>query len=319
MIIKHRMQASSSVLAGDFAMSDLNGEARVPVPQRTYQVVVAATHKMGIGKDGKLPWRLPSDLKFFKELTISTSNPGKRNAVVMGRKTWESIPLNYRPLPGRLNVVLTRSGNGDIATVENVIMCRSMPSALKLLAESPYCSSIEKVFVIGGGQVLRCVIRCFFSDVETIFVDYNDVSDLIHREALNAPGCDAIHITKIEASIECDTFIPTIDTSVFHPWYSSIPILENNTLYYFMTYVRVRGTASESLGLRHGVKFEGGSGLNKLEIQGFTFLPKMIFERHEEFIYLRLVQEIITSGTHGADRIGIGTISKFGCQVISNF
>lgn len=124
-------------------------------PQRTYQVVVAATQNMGIGKDGSLPWSLPSDLKFFKDVTMTTSDPLKRNAVIMGRKTWESIPLQHRPLPGRFNVVLTRSGSFDIATAENVVICGSLLSALELLAESPYCVSIEKVFVIGGGQIYR--------------------------------------------------------------------------------------------------------------------------------------------------------------------
>lgn len=128
-----------------------------PDPQRSFQVVVAATRAMGIGKDGKLPWRLPSDLKFFKEITMTTSDPVKKNAIIMGRKTWESIPLEHRPLTGRLNVVLTRSGSFDIATAENVLMCSSMISALELLASSPYCLSIERVFVIGGGEILRYV------------------------------------------------------------------------------------------------------------------------------------------------------------------
>lgn len=148
-----------SVMAGETLITangngSVNGNAQ-PNPQRTYQVVVAATRDMGIGKDGKLPWRMPSDLKFFKEITVTTSDPGKKNAVLMGRKTWESIPLEHRPLPGRLNVVLTRSGSFDIATAENVVICGSMTSALELLAASPYCLSIEKVFVIGGGQILR--------------------------------------------------------------------------------------------------------------------------------------------------------------------
>ncbi|KAK4416694.1 Bifunctional dihydrofolate reductase-thymidylate synthase [Sesamum alatum] len=79
-------------------------------PRETYQVVVAATPDMGIGKNGKLPWRLPGDLKFFKEITATTSDPNKKNVVMMGRRTWESIPPQFRPLPGCLNVVLSRSG-----------------------------------------------------------------------------------------------------------------------------------------------------------------------------------------------------------------
>lgn len=132
----------------------INGVSH-PEPKRTFQVVVAATRDMGIGKGGKLPWRLPSDFKLFKDVTQTTMDPVKKNAVIMGRKTWESIPFQYRPLAGRLNVVLTRSGSFDIAIAENVLTCGSVVSALQLLAASPYCLSIEKVFVIGGGQILR--------------------------------------------------------------------------------------------------------------------------------------------------------------------
>jgi dihydrofolate reductase/thymidylate synthase len=110
---------------------------------------------MGIGKNGALPWKLPGDLKYFKELTMATSDPSKKNAVIMGRKTWESIPPKFRPLPGRLNVILTSSGSSDYAIVENVVVCGSLDASLKLLASTPYSLIIEKAFVIGGGQVLR--------------------------------------------------------------------------------------------------------------------------------------------------------------------
>ena len=60
--------------------------------QMTYQLVVAATRKLGIGKSGTMPWKLPGDMAYFKELTSKTADAGKQNAVIMGRKTWESIP-----------------------------------------------------------------------------------------------------------------------------------------------------------------------------------------------------------------------------------
>ncbi|CAL5378471.1 unnamed protein product [Camellia sinensis] len=287
-------QVFNSTMAGDTLVNVPNGILNtIPDPQRTYQVVVAATQNMGIGKDGKLPWKLPSDLKFFKDVTLTTSDPVKKNAVIMGRKTWESIPLEHRPLPGRLNVVLTRSGSFDIATAENVVICGSIGSALELLAASPYCLSIEKVFVIGGGQILR--------------------------EALNAPGCDAIHITEIETNIECDTFIPAVDMSVFLPWYSSFPLVENNVRYSFTTYVRVKNITIEPLSQANGLKSDNNLNFDKFEVKKFSFLPKMIFEKHEEYLYLRLVQDIISDGTSKDDRTGTGTLSKFGCQMRKYF
>jgi dihydrofolate reductase / thymidylate synthase len=129
-----------------------------PNPQRTYQAVVIATRDMGIAKDGKLPWTLPTDQKFFEDITTVTSDPGKKNAVVMGRKSWEAIPPENRPLRGRLNIILTRSGSFEIATADNVLICGSVSSAMELLASSPYCQSIEKVFLTGGAEIFRYIL-----------------------------------------------------------------------------------------------------------------------------------------------------------------
>ncbi|KAL9238221.1 hypothetical protein vseg_012676 [Gypsophila vaccaria] len=260
----------------------------VMVTRRTYQVVVAATREGGLGKDGKMAWDIPTDTKFFQDVTTKTSNPEKMNAVIMGRKTWEAIPPEDRPLCGRINVIATRSLNVDVEGLENVMVCGSLDSALELLALPPYDDLIETVFNIGGGVLLR--------------------------ETLNAPACDAIHITEMETNIECDTFIPSIDTYAFHPWYSSFPLVENNIHYSFVTYVRVRSNVAEDGTRADSLRSYSGT----FEIQEFSFLPQMILDRHEEYMYSRLVRDIILSGNLKNDRTGAVSLSKFGCQMRFN-
>ncbi|KAL2892722.1 Bifunctional dihydrofolate reductase-thymidylate synthase [Bienertia sinuspersici] len=236
-------------------------------PERYYQVVVAATQEMGIGKDGKLPWHLPSDLRFFKELTTFTSIDGKRNAVIMGRRTWDSIPHKYRPLPGRLNVVLTRAGKLEAASSsDDLLMCNDLCLALRLLAEPPLCMSIEKVFVVGGGQILK--------------------------DALNGPKCEAIHLTDIKSSIKCDTFIPGIDLSLFSPLILSSQMEENDIHFSFVTYVRTSNSAEEpSTSLLDGCNTDREAvGIEALSLK----------TRHAEFNYLEQIHENIACRKRGS-------------------
>jgi len=144
-----------------------------------FSIIVAATPTFGIGASGTLPWRLPADMAFFKKTTSSTKDPARRNAVVMGRKTWESIPAKFRPLPGRLNVVLTRdpSAHPDLVEGDDVLVCSSMPTALDRISKM---SAIEQTFIIGGGQ--------------------------LYKEALESRDLERIYLTKIEKEFECDTF-----------------------------------------------------------------------------------------------------------------
>lgn len=78
---------------------------------KKFSIVVAATSEMGIGYKGKLPWKLPNEMKNFVALTTNTNDPNKQNAVFMGSNTWKSIPEQHRPLKNRINIVLTRNKN----------------------------------------------------------------------------------------------------------------------------------------------------------------------------------------------------------------
>lgn len=106
-------------------------------------VLVVAVSKNGvIGRDGDLPWRLPSDLKRFKQLTL-----GK--PVLMGRKTWMSIG---RPLPGRPNIVVTRDPD---FSAPGASVATSVEAGLSMAASEARALGVDEVCVIGGGEIYR--------------------------------------------------------------------------------------------------------------------------------------------------------------------
>jgi dihydrofolate reductase len=92
-----------------------------------------------IGKDGTMPWHLPEDLAHFKQLT-------QGNPVVMGRKTWDSLPPRFRPLPGRTNIVVTRQDNWSEIGAQRA---SSLREALQIAEQS----NPATVWVIGGAQI----------------------------------------------------------------------------------------------------------------------------------------------------------------------
>ncbi|KOG96721.1 dihydrofolate reductase [Saccharomyces eubayanus] len=117
-------------------------------------IVACLQPDMGIGFQGGLPWRLSKEMKYFRQVTSSTKDSSKRNAVIMGRKTWESIPPKFRPLPNRMNVVISRSFSDGFAhdTEEAIIRSNSLENALNHL-EDKFRDSLERIYVIGGGEV----------------------------------------------------------------------------------------------------------------------------------------------------------------------
>jgi len=136
------------------------------------ELVVAADEARGIGKDGGLPWKLPGDMAFFRRLTTGEGD----NAVVMGRKTWDSIPSRFRPLKRRRNIVLTRDGTRRFG--DDVITATDLEGAV---AAAHGCA---RSFVIGGAE--------------------------IYRLALAHPQCGVVHLTEVEGRFGCDTFLPPL-------------------------------------------------------------------------------------------------------------
>ncbi|CAI4036527.1 hypothetical protein SMKI_15G3740 [Saccharomyces mikatae IFO 1815] len=117
-------------------------------------IVACLQPEMGIGFRGGLPWRLPKEMKYFKQVTTLTKDSNKQNAVIMGRKTWESIPPKFRPLPNRMNVIISRSFKDDFVhdKEESIIRSNSLENALTNL-ENNFQEHLERIYVIGGGEV----------------------------------------------------------------------------------------------------------------------------------------------------------------------
>ena len=99
---------------------------------RGFSIIVAADEARGIGRLGDLPWKLPGDMAYYKRTTTAAPE-GQQNAVIMGRKTFESIPRKFRPLKQRLNIVVTR--NAAFAE-EGSVRASSLAQALSLASEN---------------------------------------------------------------------------------------------------------------------------------------------------------------------------------------
>jgi dihydrofolate reductase len=123
-------------------------------------LVVAKADNGVIGRDGKLPWHISADLKFFKRMTL-----GK--PVIMGRKTYESIG---KPLPRRTNIVVTRDGNWR---AEGVTVAQDLPSAFALAYEDAHRTGADEIAVIGGAEIYRQTLdkadRIYLTEVHGVF------------------------------------------------------------------------------------------------------------------------------------------------------
>lgn len=166
----------------------------------TFSIIAAVDSKMGIGKNGRLPWHLPSDLHFFHDTTIGRG----KNAIIMGRRTWESIPEKQRPLKDRLNIVITRNSTYELP--KGILKATSLEEALALAA----AQNTAEIFVIGGSQ---------------IFYD-----------TIQHPACAQIYLTEITGDFQCDTFFPKIDPKKFKKMSESEAYEENDIKFRFIKY-----------------------------------------------------------------------------------
>ena len=162
--------------------------------------LIAAVARNGvIGRGDALPWQLPEDQRHFRRVTMGAP-------VIMGRKTWDSLPARFRPLPGRRNIVVTRNPAWRAAGAEQA---PSLDAALALAADA------ARAFVIGGGELYHAAL--------------SQAAELV--------------LTEIERDFDGDARFPDFDRSVFRersrePHHAAPP---NDFDYAFVTYRRIAG------------------------------------------------------------------------------
>jgi dihydrofolate reductase len=163
-------------------------------------IVVAHSANRVIGRNGTLPWRLPSDLRRFRELTSG-------HTVLMGRRTYESLPDAFRPLPDRRNLVLS----GDPGyRAEGAEVFASLADALAA------CDG--DCFVVGG--------------------------EVTYRDAL--PLCERLYTTEIDAEIDGDAFFPELDPAQWRCIDDGGPLSDNGLGFRFRTYERAASARHRS-------------------------------------------------------------------------
>lgn len=149
-------------------------------------LIAAVDQNMGIGWNNTLPWNIPSEFKYFLEMTTKphVSNSRSQNAVIIGHRTWKSMDtVSSKPHPGALNVVLSRVNPPEPQAYPNTIVCASLDEAVKKLSTDPkYESLIGTVWVLGGAEV--------------------------YRAALNSRFFHRLYLSRIQAVYPCDVFFP---------------------------------------------------------------------------------------------------------------
>ena len=165
------------------------------MPKPILTLIAAVARNGVIGMANRLPWQLPADLKHFKELTTG-------HTVIMGRKTWDSLPAKFRPLPGRYNIVVTRN---DSFRAEGATVSTSLPDAIA-------AANGDEVFVIGGAELYKAALLL----------------------------ADRLQLTEIDATFEGDTWFPIIDPARWRETARETYSDEAGLRYAFVTYQKNR-------------------------------------------------------------------------------
>ena len=175
-----------------------NGVITVMACFRTYSIILACDSKGGIGRANAIPWQLKEDMAFFRKLTIGSDPAVKKNTVIMGRKTYESLPNG--PLGHRNNIVILRVSIRKLA-LEGIVLADSLDAALSLAPTE------GDIFAIGGKRIFE--------------------------EALKDPRCKTVYLTRVDGDYACDVTV-SLDLTPYELVSSTRSTLSSTGVGYYM-------------------------------------------------------------------------------------
>lgn len=180
----------------------MSSESLETLPQNKFNIIAAKDNCHGISRNGMIPWQIPEDLKRFKEIT--TSNNDKKNVVIMGRKTWETLPK--KKLPNRINIVLSTQITHLEIPINELLFAESLENAFDIIK---LLDNIGDIFIIGGSR--------------------------LYKEALTEKwieNCDLIYLTSINFNYRCDNHFPYQDITgkYFYPIETEWCVIDDPTM-----------------------------------------------------------------------------------------
>jgi dihydrofolate reductase/thymidylate synthase len=261
----------------------------------SFNLVVAFDQKRGIGKCGSIPWTLPEDMKRFRQITSIIPEKSKNdkyyhymNMVVMGRKTWDSLPDKFKPLPNRINVILSQQSKSEIkgASHEFVKVINNFDQLFSLTfgKVNDRQITIHETFIIGGAS--------------------------LYQMALESKHCYTLYITELYRDFECDCVFPLFEIDNHH----DVPV-----------HSRLNGLELENPNVKvlKGFKLIGCSEIeydvqNKIHYRFLVYQNVELVQNLKPWVnleeqkYLDLMKEILETGYECLDRTSVGTYSKPG-------
>ena len=138
-----------------------------------FDIIVCTDNNNGIGfydelnNVHKLPWKIKEDMKYFKDITTKTNNPNLKNIVIMGRKTWESLPLinNERYLKNRINIVISSKDKSKFNNCSNIIFSKNFENSLNISKNIKHYN----IFIIGGRTIYEQALKS--SDLRFLYIN----------------------------------------------------------------------------------------------------------------------------------------------------